>query len=435
MAEYTNNTFGTLGKAQIFLKVRTLQNYGEMREVLAEAAQKKGMTFSKSVELADQVMAGVMTFEDFKEALESDTEEAVGELFGAFEDMEPQERLAAVDRILFGLQCAADEKLYTRLEEGEDGEELYAEVRTEAPAWSEEKEEELRKELVRRLEHLNLSSSLLRKKLEDFTDPEEAVATASALGREGYELKCVAAMQHYLNAGDEADLAESVAAACTGIEMQAVADAVEKGYKAEDAAKIVLNTLIAASVATAGVIAAWTVLFASAVTHPIIVTLIGAGAAALITKDVVEIMEPLTEKASMAAGSAGIVLAELLKKGTDTINRGLARARAYMETERKNLKEQVPDLDEEQEDLNWEDASEEAEKESSPEENSSGENSSEEKENSSAEKENRSEEKENSAGEKDNVTPGESDNSSEGASEDKDEDVDFPEDLEPAPAF
>lgn len=68
--------------------------------------------------------------------------------------------------------------------------------------------------------------------------------SAAAFGREGYLLKCVTAMELCLNSEPSLSPDEAVALTCTGIDLEAISDAVNRGLKVQKAATIIFSMVV-----------------------------------------------------------------------------------------------------------------------------------------------------------------------------------------------
>ena len=85
---------------------------------------------------------------------------------------------------------------------------------------------------------------MIRALIKDMEINGDYLATFAALGEGGSQYKCIVAMELYLSGG--MTIHEAANVACAGVETQAVADAVEKGFLTRERAK---KILIAAAVA------------------------------------------------------------------------------------------------------------------------------------------------------------------------------------------
>lgn len=100
---------------------------------------------------------------------------------------------------------------------------------------------ELEEGIWEALESYNLSADVLKALTRKYDRSDKYLATAAALGEGGMNLKCIAAMEMYLNNGGLLTIPEAANMACGAVEMQAAADAVGKGLMDRETAKKILT--------------------------------------------------------------------------------------------------------------------------------------------------------------------------------------------------
>lgn len=239
---------GTADTKRVLEQIRN-KDPKALLDLLVSMAGEKGYDTKRGAELATGIMDGVEQYEATRELLETDVKAALTPLFNKLEKQPPEQRMLILDQALFGLTCAEDEALLERVEKRgfrKGGANLYQELRGMPPVWSPEKEVELKAALVKKVGNLNLSEGAVNRMAKKLSHGDYA-ATAAAFGREGYFLKCATAMHLYLEAGEGATVEEAVAEACTGVDAQALGDAVHRGQVVEKAAKILLGLAIGAA--------------------------------------------------------------------------------------------------------------------------------------------------------------------------------------------
>ncbi|MBR3992698.1 MAG: WecB/TagA/CpsF family glycosyltransferase, partial [Anaerotignum sp.] len=100
---------------------------------------------------------------------------------------------------------------------------------------------------------MRLSPKALSRMEKALTKGTSPVLTAAAIGRESHDIKCMAALELFLESDGQMDAVEAAYIACNAMQMQAVADAVHRGVIVEKAA----TALIIASVIAAILIIAY----------------------------------------------------------------------------------------------------------------------------------------------------------------------------------
>lgn len=210
--------------------------------LLAEESDK-GLSSEECAQLADQILLAVGRYELLHEQMESDAGGAMRQFLDSLNDLDVKERIDIMDQLFFGLRCAEDERLFQLISAENGGDALYRKMRG-APDYSPGKEEELRSKLIQKAGSMRVCPGLYKKLGEQVKKNGNCAASAAAFGREGYMLKCVTAMELYLNGESAMSPDEAVALACTSVDLEAVGDAVNRGLKVQRAATIALSVIV-----------------------------------------------------------------------------------------------------------------------------------------------------------------------------------------------
>ena len=228
-------------------------NPGEVRNYLIGLAQKAGLSSEESEAVADRIMVSAAQYEETREAMETDVREAMQPFFEKLSGLPGEQRIIALDEILFGLQCASDDELYSAVMEKQggilgigarnSGKSVYLNRHRELPEWSPEEEARMRDEVYDQIANLRLSPKYLARLTRKFSRGEYTAA-AAAFGKDGYSLKCAASMLCWLENREKLDPETAVAETCAGIDVQALGDAVRRGLIAEKVAKALMQAVV-----------------------------------------------------------------------------------------------------------------------------------------------------------------------------------------------
>jgi len=237
------NIFDSLNEERVYAGYHDAKDGKALTEALVEMAKSKGMAFSDSLELAQKIMDSVYSYNNILEQVQEDVQSAMEQALAGLETMDPEDRMDAMRQILFGLHLASDEELLSRLDKDSSSEELFREACDKGVPYMPGKEDDLRKALLRKVTNLRLSPAALARMGKKLSSSEDYVAASAAMGRKGYALKCVVAMDVYLRNKETMDIDEAVLATCETVEMEAIADAVRIGEIAEATAEILVIAL------------------------------------------------------------------------------------------------------------------------------------------------------------------------------------------------
>lgn len=332
------NVFDSLNEERVYAGYRDAKDGKALTEALVEMAKSKGMDFSDSLELSKKIMDSVYSYDNILEQVQEDVQSAMEQALAGLESMEPEDRMNAMRQILFGLHLASDEELLSRLDKGSSSEELFREACDKGVPYMPRKEDDLRKALLRKVTNLRLSPAALAQMGKKLSSSEDYVATSAAVGRKGYALKCVVAMDVYLRNKETMDIDEAVLATCETVEMEAIADAVRIGEIAEATAELLLLALtVAILIATIVLVGKYATAGIGKVALTFIEGLL-VGCGTWYAHNVLS--RTIGEKTALAAG--------YVKSGVETFQAGMDRICSYMEAESTpavNTEEAIPSFD------------------------------------------------------------------------------------------
>ena len=227
--------------------------YREMREdeglmtTLSQMQIKRGIPERKAFENANDMIRLVAEHEHLENMLCEDAEATLDQFLHASNKMSSYDRKVLLHQLYFGLKLYQDPELVDQLQDGVSMEKLFHDYYTR---WGEDPSltEALLEEKVRALiaDH-HISPQAMRVIARRLKRNANTLATSAALGEHGQRFKCVTAMELYLRNQDKLTMEEAVTAACTGVQTEALADAVSSGQIADDIAmKILLAAFTAA---------------------------------------------------------------------------------------------------------------------------------------------------------------------------------------------
>ncbi len=221
----------------------------EVKEVLIRMAEKQGKSHEEAVETASQIMEETMIFENLRSELDSDSQDAMESCLDVVDTADPDSRMRILNNMRISLAIIDDQDMLAMIADAKDKERVYEKLCGETPSWSAEEEAKLRSSVLEKAESMKLLPSALSAMAGRLKRNSCCVA-AEAMGKAGYALKCIAAMNLYLNSW-EMSVTESVAAASSEVEIQALGDAVYRGLITEEKAEKCIRALIYAALVIA----------------------------------------------------------------------------------------------------------------------------------------------------------------------------------------
>lgn len=225
---------------RIYQKLLDANQSHNLTECLIAMQTERGIDVAQAKKNADLCIATVAHWESIHDRVREDAGEVGELLLNSIRGKSEAEQTLALHKLYFGLTESPREGEDTSLNERFWRYYVGRENQKNAPS-NAELEDRIRWEL----NHYHLSPDVIRAMARKMESTGDHLATAAALSQNGYSFKCLVAMELYLNSTDPISIPEAVNTACAGVETQAVADAVSKGFLSRDVAK---KLLIAAAI-------------------------------------------------------------------------------------------------------------------------------------------------------------------------------------------
>lgn len=213
-------------RQKIYENVKSIKNSREIREVLLKMAKTGGVRSSE--EAADDVMAAVLNRENQIERITASSgsaAECIAEQLDAMDAGRRRQMVKAMNAALDGV--TGRQPGMKKLTEGQEMEEL-----------------------LRKINLFSVSSraKAARRLAAQVGKGKNCTVAATALGMEGYSLKCVAAMQAYVDSHETITPEQACAIACRQADMEALGDAIRIARITEKAVRILLLALLVVAV-------------------------------------------------------------------------------------------------------------------------------------------------------------------------------------------
>ena len=212
-----------------------------LMECLTAMQTGQGIDEKDAKDNAHRCMLAVAAHETLREALSENSMAVLEKLFARLKKESPGQQMEALHQIFFGLTLYEDPDRVQSLENGVSLNDLYQTYRSEAaPALT---AEALEDQIRFALQQYHITPGMMRTLTKQMRGKAGYFAAAEALGERGRNLKCLVAMDLWLQNPDAMTLEEAAGTAATSVETQAVADALNRGYIARDVALTILTVL------------------------------------------------------------------------------------------------------------------------------------------------------------------------------------------------
>ncbi len=317
MSSPNNNKFDVFDTTEIYSAIARKDGEKDLTNAMVSIGMKFGLTAEDATINAEAIIRHADRYERNCESVESGAIQAVNSLQDRLEAREG-DTAEIFRQIYFGFDMTHDEALLEELKK-KGGEQVYKEYCGEHGKYANMSQAELRDGLIRKVSAMNLSPKALKRMTRQLSGSLDYTASAAALGRDGHELKCLAAMYMY-STRPELDARHAATLACVGTDIQAVADAVHLG---DIGAKVATGILIVKLIGFMFTAAELLVLVTSL--SELFITF---GVIALISYFYGWLFDNLPE----IAGELTIAGAHLIHKGVDAAKDGIEKIRQYIET-------------------------------------------------------------------------------------------------------
>lgn len=241
---HTPNFFDKTFPREIYRQMLETGNSKNLIQTLVDMQTAHGISTEQAQQTAQICLAAVASCEGIREAAYEDSGALLDQFLESANAKTDENRALLLHKLYFGLTAHQDPDLAEKLAQGISTEELFWRYYGAQPPQTPESLTALEAEVRRVLETYDLSPKVIRALIKDMEINGDYLATFAALGEGGSQYKCIVAMELYLSGG--MTIHEAANVACAGVETQAVADAVEKGFLTRERAK---KILIAAAVA------------------------------------------------------------------------------------------------------------------------------------------------------------------------------------------
>lgn len=228
---------------RIYQKLLNANQSHKLTECLVAMQTERGIDAAQAQKNAGLCIAAVAQWESIHDRVCEDAGEVGDLLLDSLKDKGEAERTLILHKLYFGLTESSQEEEDAAL--NERFWRYYVSQENQKDALS---NAELEEKICQELNHYRLSPGIIRAMARKMESTGDHLAAAAALSQNGYSFKCLVAMELYLNGDEPVSIPEAVNTACTGVEAQAVADAVGKGFLSRDTAK---RLLIAAAITAA----------------------------------------------------------------------------------------------------------------------------------------------------------------------------------------
>ena len=196
--------------------------------------------------IAAQIEGYVFTYEEMAEALAEDISYAADCYFDTLQNqMDDASMHRTLQEVAFGLDIFRDRTLAIQSQRYADAGALFE--NTDIP-YQHFSTEELKTDIRKKLNSFHLSAAEMERLLQALQKGKSPAAAAAAKGKENHDLKCISALELYMNHADEITPECAAYIACTTVEMEAIADAVHKGMLTEKVASALIWLAILAGI-------------------------------------------------------------------------------------------------------------------------------------------------------------------------------------------
>ena len=202
---------------------------------LVEMQVSRGMDPVVARQTAQVCIAAVASCEGIRDAVSDDAMAVFDQFLADLKARMGDQQLLFLHKLYFGLTAHEDPGLIAQLEEGLSADDLFwryydRQTHRQPPFSAAEMEDRVRQALGR----FSLSPQVMKALTRKMESTGAYLATAAALSGQDANYKCIVAMDLYLNHAGSMTLHEAANLACAGVQSQAVADAVARGFMTRD---------------------------------------------------------------------------------------------------------------------------------------------------------------------------------------------------------
>lgn len=243
----TENFFDQTFPREIYQQMLAAAEDQNLVQTLTDMQMVRGVGADEARQTARLCVAAVASCEGIREAAYENSEALLDQLLESADLKTVESRALLLHKLYFGLTAHGDPAVVEALAQGVSAEALFWRYYTAQPQQTAASLTALEAEIRRTLHSYDLSPQVVRALVKRMDMTGDYFATFAALGEGGSQYKCIVAMELYLRSGGMT-MHEAANLACTGVETQAVADAVAKGFLTRDRAKKILVAVAIAAV-------------------------------------------------------------------------------------------------------------------------------------------------------------------------------------------
>lgn len=293
------------------------EDYNDLLGTLVMMQTDRGVKLEDAKKNAEQTVISVCACESVRFQMEQNAEAVVDKLLEDIKKQDNCERL--LHKFYFGLTANQQVDAETVIEGDFNVDTMFWNYYSKNKG--KKTVEQLEADIRQALANYELSAEVLKALAKKCAVSDEYLATANALREGGMNLKCISAMELYLDSNGQLTVPEAANLACGAVQMQAVSDAVGKGKMTRKTAKKILIiagiTLVVVGIVVAiwygGGAAAMAKASAAAVDFwvpmPEVFAEFGSTMMVRSAASVRKMYAPLIEAAAKKAGIGGIILA------------------------------------------------------------------------------------------------------------------------------
>ena len=303
----------------LFVNRDTNMTLSKKMESMAKGVKNLPMDPS---EIANRIMKEVEHFEDtwvrvFDETIISDSLDTIlDQMFEKMSVLEPEQRMETMRQMMYVFTLHSDCKIHDLLDNGWNEIDLYREKYQKLLIDRYKSEEALQKDLKNVVNHNHISPLRVNWMKEKVLDEIPYVATAAAFGKGSYDLKCITAMDLYLNSlrtGEAMSPELAAVNTCMCVNLEAIADGARMGGCFENTAVALMWILLIVASLCVDVL-----VIAALVTGGPLAFLVAIGGYLGL-----ELLYKLGDCFARLMGNLGVRYASMLKKGNDDMREGL----------------------------------------------------------------------------------------------------------------
>lgn len=243
-------------QAEVLRRITEMDEGMPLYECLVAMQVSHGLSYEEAERNADLCIAATAARETLVGHVSEDAMAVMDKFLQRMAGLEPNARMDVLHRILFGLTVYSNPPFAAMLDADTPVTEVY-EQWLDTRSLSGVTFAGMEAEIRQALQDYSLSPAAMGKLTRQMLSGKGCLAAAEALGQRGRSLKCLMAMEFWLHNRDAVSMEEAVSIAGSSAEIQAAADAVNRGYVARDTAKKILIAVGITAIIVGAAIVVW----------------------------------------------------------------------------------------------------------------------------------------------------------------------------------